>query len=506
MKKRLFMNKEISDRRVGPKSLSTLLIIALTVSLLSFSIAADENTWKLGTKVKTGKDNGYSGQEEIDKDDPHYGWDLGQFYVSGFTQHTTDSEENAVFLKNVGDKVQLNFQLLQNIDSLNNDSNLTIYADTNGYDKYFSTQQYNECRGLLIIRKTDYQNTKAEPVVYNNYLVGFDKGANKVVELCEEGDYEVALDYEIREEHYGVDWNTYVSIPTYTNYRIYFKFKVRNGNCMVFPFDTTTGSELSNEAFTENGFYLDLANSRYLDINVKRYVYVEGTNGYTKDLRYNHPASDGEKYTDEGVYEITVINRFTDQETLKTIYVGTDPMMKAYVVSGYSLEDLQDLLGQGYQIAEDGSLIAPATSDNNVVEEEIDVDEDEDIEEFDDEEETEDNTSKKKRNKTSSKSDSGSAIPVIVVLLVLIGGGAFIFIKKKGLLGSHKNPVEKKEVPNDSSIAPLDVSDSKEDNMSKDESSNTNDNEDSAVEDNSDVEEISDDTENKTESDESEGE
>lgn len=318
--------------------------------------------WDLGTVTKTGLDNGFTGEKTINKNDVHYGWNLGQFYVCGYTQRTTDSDNADVFLKNVGDKVELHFNLLQDIDALNGDKNLSVNDDRNPYDEYFATQKFNDCRGLLIIRKTDYQNHTEDPVIYTDYLDGVKQGADTIVEFCEEGDYEVALDYELKQEHYGVDWNEAVSVPTYTNYRIYFTFKIRNGNCMVFPFDTKTGSELSNEAFTGNGFYLDLANSRYLEINVKRVVYVESAGGYTEDVRFNRPAADGAQYVDEGVYIITVKNLYTTQETTKTIYVGDDPVMKAYVVTGYSLRDIKLKLEEGYTISKSGELIPPPTA------------------------------------------------------------------------------------------------------------------------------------------------
>ena len=317
--------------------------------------------WNIGTLTKTGLDNGFSGDKKIDNKDPHYGWNLGQFYVSGYTLRPNETQNGDVFLKNVGDKVELHFSLLQDIDGINGDKNLTVNVDRNPYDQYFKTQKFNDCRGLLIIRKTDYTNKTSEPVIYKDYLSGVKQGADTVVQLCEEGDYEVALDYELKVEHYGADWNTKVSVPTYTNYRIFFTFKIRNGNCMIFPFDTKTGSELTNEAFTENGFYLDLANSRYLEINVKRAVFTESAGGYTEDVRFNRPAADGTKYTDEGVYTITVKNLYTTQETKKVIYVGTDPIMKAYVVTGYSLRDIKQKLQEGYTISDAGNLISPPT-------------------------------------------------------------------------------------------------------------------------------------------------
>jgi len=59
---------------------------------------------------------------------------------------------------------------------------------------------------------------------------------------------------------------------------------------MVFPFDVATGEELTNKAITENGFYLDLAKSRYLEINVKKKFFVRVRRGLTEDVRFNKPA------------------------------------------------------------------------------------------------------------------------------------------------------------------------------------------------------------------------
>ena len=428
------------------KGLSLLFVSSFIVASTTVVSNADSSQrWNLGSAINTGKDNGFSGSNTIDRDDPHYGWSLGQFYVSGYTQRTTDTDGD-VFLKNVGDQVELHFELLQDIDCLNGNSNLSIYADENGYDQYFSTQQYNDCRGLLIIRKIDYQNATADPVIYTDYLDGVAQGADTVVELCEEGDYEVALDYEIKEEHYGASWNTYVSVPTYTNYRIFFTFKIRNGNCMVFPFDCSTGSELQNESFTENGFYLDLANSRYLEINVQRSLFVEGSNGYTEDVRFNRPAADGTEYTDEGVYTITVRNLYTNQTTTKVIYVGTDPMMMAYVIYGYSLDELQDLIEEGYQITDDGILIAPITEEEEiettvaeVVEENGAIETEAIVEET-----VVDEPVVEEEPASEPQKKGGGAIPVIVVLVFIIGGaGAFVYFKKELVLSTIKSLTDK---------------------------------------------------------------
>ena len=153
-------------------------------------------TYSLGERVRAENFDGYYGEGVINKDDIHYGWELGNFFVSGYTDEVTDSEGNIVFLKNVGDKVTLWFNLNENINRLNGKDNLSITADSEGYDQYFETPRMNFGRGTLIIRYTDYNNVKAEPTIYTNYLeANVTVGANTKVQLFEEGDYEVALDY-----------------------------------------------------------------------------------------------------------------------------------------------------------------------------------------------------------------------------------------------------------------------------------------------------------------------
>lgn len=337
---------------------AVVFAVLFTITFMGARYAyADDTKCYIGDKVKTEKDKGYSGREKIDKDDPHYGWDLGRFYITGYSSKT-EKDGNPVFLKTVGDEMTLHFELLQDISKLNGDSDLSICEDTNGYDKYFGIEQTNFGRGALIIQHTDYQNQKHEPVLYANFLTAYEKGADIIVKLLEEGDYEVTLDYEIRKEYLSVFGKTI--LPTYGNYEIFFKFSVRNGNCMVYPFDVKTHGELTNSSYTENGFYLDFAKSHYLDIHIKREVYTDGADGgLSEDTRFNKPAKDGEKFTDEGIYTITAYNEFTQQTTTKVIYVGTDNVMKAHVVTGYSFVQIQQLLDQGYTIADDGTFIDP---------------------------------------------------------------------------------------------------------------------------------------------------
>lgn len=311
---------------------------------------------ELGQKVNTGKDNGYSGNNAIDKDDPHYGWNLGTFVVNGYTRETS-SNGTPVFLKNVGDKVTLWFTLTQDINNLNGKSALTISEDTNGYDQYFEIAQTNFKRGTLIIRYTDYEGNAHDPVIYTDFLAAnATTGADTRVQLFEEGDYEISLDYEIKNNPRQV--GPVSVVPTYTNYKISFSFSIRNGNCMVYPFDTVTSTELSDRAITSNGFKLDMAKSRYLTIDVTRTALNVGADGQlTEDVRFNRPAKDNDAYTDDGIYTFTVKNLYTGETTTKTVYVGTDKYLLSLSKNLLTVDALNEKIGQDATINDDGTIV-----------------------------------------------------------------------------------------------------------------------------------------------------
>lgn len=321
---------------------------------------ANENTKKLslGSKIRTEEIDGYYGIADIDSKDPHYGWELGEFFVSGYTADTKDDNGNPVFLKNVGDKITLWFNLKQDIYCLNGDDSLSIGEDLSGYDQYFETPVTDFGHGALIIRHIDYENIRHDPQIYTNYLeANVAVGSDTKVKLFEEGDYEVALDYEIKNDRTKVFGRSFR--PDTAHYRIFFKFSVRNGNCMVYPFDVLTHSELSNSSITENGFYLDLAKSRYLDLNIKREVLKDGADGLSEDVRFNESAKDKDQFTEEGIYTITVSNRYTGQTTTKKIYVGSNQVLKAYVATGLSIQDIEKQIALGAVVNDDGTLILP---------------------------------------------------------------------------------------------------------------------------------------------------
>lgn len=318
-------------------------------------------TLALGKTQAVTVDNGFIKNINMDSEDPHLGWNLGKFVVGGFTTNKKNSNGDTVFLKNVGDKITLWFNMDKkvDIDKLNGKKNLSINIDTNGYDSALNVPPQNFKRGTLIVRFTDYKGNTHDPIIYTNFLEALAyPGADTKIQLFEEGDYEVSLDYEILNNK---------GINKLYNYKIAFNFQIRNSNTVVYPKDKGTGAYLANDSVTENGFVLDWAKSRYLDINVKLSQWTKGANGYTEDVVFNRSAKESDEYTKTGIYTITVTNPTTDPNgnnpTIKKIYVGSDNVLIASMNaknSSYTINQISNLVeNEGYEISEKGELIPP---------------------------------------------------------------------------------------------------------------------------------------------------
>ena len=104
------------------------------------------------------------------------------------------------------------------IDQLNGNTALSIAEDWEGYDQIFQVEKQAFGRGALIIRYTDYQN-QTDTQVFTDYLTETETGADTEVLLCEEGDYEIALDYQIKNNPYQI--GGFDILPTYTTFFIF---------------------------------------------------------------------------------------------------------------------------------------------------------------------------------------------------------------------------------------------------------------------------------------------
>ena len=214
----MLLSGEIADQSTAESALASLLAIA------NPQPDPDQPRYYLGEAVNTGKDNGYSGADGIVGGDPHFGWTLGNFFVSGYASVREDESGAPVFIKAPGEQVELWFQLNQDIDCLNGSDALSISEDTNAYDEAFGVGQTNFGRGALIVLRTDDHSAPRTPVLHADFLSDVvSSGANSVVQCFDEGDYEIALDYEIKDQ-------SLVVFSQYSNYRIAFRFSVRNEN------------------------------------------------------------------------------------------------------------------------------------------------------------------------------------------------------------------------------------------------------------------------------------
>lgn len=219
-------------------------------------------------------------------------------------------------------------------------------------------------RGELIVKFTDADGSTRR-IEYSNYLeaLAYPCADTKIL-LFEEGDYDVHLNYAVQDKD-GINSTTY--------YRASFSFKIRNGNCMVYLFDSkNSNTELTNGSTTYNGFRIDTALSKYPKIMVKKEVL--NSNGDELDIRFNRAATDGEVFTDEGVYTITNVNRSnSDLSTQKMIYVGSNEILKAYTKnvdkSGkptITIEQINKRLDEGWKISDDGDFKSPESGKTTV--------------------------------------------------------------------------------------------------------------------------------------------
>lgn len=260
--------------------------------------------------TRKAKKNNYAETEKIrDKDDFQYGWKLGKFCLEGYTVKGVDKE---VYQKTIGHKVKLSFKLFQDISRLNGNEKLFIDADKDGSDAGFQTKPHDMKRGELVIKHIG-KDGSSKINEYHDFLAALTSpAADTILQLFEEGDYEVHLNYAIRRKTPKL-WET----TSY--YQTAFKFKIENGNCMAYIFDAKTNEELFNEARTLNGFWIDSAKSKTPKVTVKKEIFNTQTKNF--DMRFNKPVNNEDRFTDEGKYTIT-IRCPDDMESFKTIYVG----------------------------------------------------------------------------------------------------------------------------------------------------------------------------------------
>ena len=315
-----------------------------------------EDAYEFSDVWRVDDQNGFKNPVLIKSDDPHIDWSVGRFYVSGYTDVRMDGDV-PVFLKVPGDRAALWFVLEQELDKCNGDTGIKVNYISSGSDIYFGTPTIDDFgRGALLIRRTDKQNKK-ERQIYTNYLeASATVGANTRVDLFEEGDYEVALDYQL---HYDKPFVFGTTTTKTLTYRIFFKFKVRNGDNSAFLRDAESDQFITNANVAPHGFYIDLANSQYLAINMKREVLSESMDGLVEDTKFSGVAKEGRRYTEEGIYTVTVENPATGDSVTKRVYVGERDILMAHMTTGMPINEINQQLAAGAVIDDQGRVVSP---------------------------------------------------------------------------------------------------------------------------------------------------
>ena len=170
-------------------------------------------------RVKTQHDNGFQPKVEIAQNDLHFGWGLGEFFLQGYSDMTSDGRGTPVFLLKEDDQISLGFRLTQDLNALNGNGKLKISSDSNGFDKEFEVKE-DFGRGCLILRRTD-RESHVEQIVRTDYLSSVEAGAAEAfVGPLKEGSYRAVLDYEIQSP--GT-----LGTSAFSDYRIEFEFKIK---------------------------------------------------------------------------------------------------------------------------------------------------------------------------------------------------------------------------------------------------------------------------------------
>lgn len=367
--------------------------------------------------------DGFKNPTAIKSDDPHNDWTLGKFYVSGYTDVMYDGSI-PVFLKVPGDKAALWFSLEHALDKCNGRTDVKVEYISSGSDIYFGTPTINDFgRGALIIRKTD-KNNKKERYIYTNYLeASAAVGVNTRVDLFEEGDYEVALDYQL---HYDKPFVFGTTTTKTLTYRVFFKFKVRNGDVSAFIRDVDTNQFITNGNIAENGFYIDVANSQYLTLFIKREILSESLDGLVEDTKFSGVAKEGRHYTDEGIYTVTVNNLATGDSVEKKVYVGDSDILKAHVTTGVSISEINERLAAGAYIDESGYIIDSIPGDNIIIESKETAEIEPSTKEISDtNEDSEDYNKVEKSDKLAAEEQfqnqyNGFVLPVVIIIIAAL--------------------------------------------------------------------------------------
>lgn len=324
-------------KKIAINILTLLLTVVSILSVFVLPAFADESVADIPTEttnhfvfneMKTAPDNtGYAAPCALGAGDPLLGVNVLDIEIGGFSATTLHNGER-VFLKTSPSVPTLSINVKADLNNLGG-SGAYVCADIATVASDFGYRG-RVGKGLLIVEHIDYTGKKQTFATPDLFTVLNDNGDIIPAVFGAEGHYRIAVLFET--ERYVKTVKEWVSpfkkkkkkIFAYNNYVISAEFSILNGNAMVFAFDSA-GNEIYNGSVVSDGFFLDLAESHYLDLQIKKEVVrSSGFLGETTDTRFNTVGEDKRFYNQNGLYTITVTNPVTGATTTKKILVAGD--------------------------------------------------------------------------------------------------------------------------------------------------------------------------------------
>lgn len=296
--------------------------------------AGDSGGMDLGSAVRTGE--GFDGSTQIGGVDPHYGWKIGTFTVSGYNAKTDGDGQVPVFLTDGDEEAVLSFTLQQDIDQIGGNPDLSVADDEMDYDTQSGIARQYFGRGMLIVQYTDSSGAAGQPSVTADYLSSLEPNTASNILTCKEGDYTVTLDYQIEDR--SDFWDFFDLGTSDANYQICFSFSVRSDQCDIGLQAADSDTVLDSGAIAAGGFQAQFTGSKYQSVQYRRQNLISSEAGYRLEDAASGSVHDGQTFTDEGIYTLTAQNPYTGESVEKTVYVGTDRLSSEFVSSGADLD------------------------------------------------------------------------------------------------------------------------------------------------------------------------
>ncbi len=267
--------------------------------------------------------SGYSNPKTLSVGDPLVGVNVAEIKLSNFSSTTVKDGERC-FLKTVPDVPVLSIDLKTDLKNIGNTGS---WLNFDGDSRVPSLSYVGEIgEGLLIIKYKDYKGKTTIYPVANVFKKLQNGGSFTPAFFGQEGSYQISLLFEtsrvVSETRVWDFWPFkyhYQKNYGFNNYRIDAQFEIRNANAQVFAFDSK-GNELLSGAVCQQ-FTLDFANSRYLQIIIKREIAVSNELMESSDVRFNSVGVDKRTYDTPGVWTITARNEITGESTIRRILV-----------------------------------------------------------------------------------------------------------------------------------------------------------------------------------------